>query len=204
MNIISSHWHPHSLLPRDHANSLSTSTLQHVGFCGSPSPISHVSVAYRCQNCVSQLPSFSPNSQRSWQTYISYVVSIANVPAIVRLRRSRLGRHDGVVDVALDVEAVVGVKGHEGGVFVAGLEEREGEVGDGVDWTALVWVIQRRESWGWRTVKRQRLRNLEVAAYQRPGEVARLAEGFVEADVVDGGVLRPQVSSGHRPESNVG
>ena len=59
-------------------------------------------------------------------------VGLADVPAVVRLGFSRIEWKDAVVKVALDVEQTLIVKGHQLGIRVARVKERDGDIGDRV------------------------------------------------------------------------
>lgn len=75
---------------------------------------------------------FSQKS-RAFRTYITQIVCLTDVPAIKRPRRTGLNRHDRIVNVPLNVEAVLGVEGDECGILQPRLEERQREIGGRVE-----------------------------------------------------------------------
>ena len=56
-------------------------------------------------------------------------VSLADVPAVVGLGLSGIEREDAVVEVALNVQQALVVEGHLLGICVAGVEQRNGDIG---------------------------------------------------------------------------
>lgn len=98
-------------------------------------------------------------------------VRVADVPAVVRLGGSgKVQGRDSVVEGSLNVELVVLVESYELGLIVAGVEQRDADIGGRV------------------VLERQGRRNQKLGGLQVPGDDARVADAAVGGLGKGGGV----------------